>query len=182
MKREKLTKEAIQEKIDKIKEWMPDLCIDFAADFHESIETASGDYISDDMRDYADNHVDIYNGELLTWLCEDWRNWDAVEEATAEFGTPMQGGRLDLMQAIRQGQYLQYERELNENIDDIKKLMALYFLSDLDIEKIEVYSDDLKMALDDLEKCDTYDETNGALFNWLPLSDYFDEEAQNETK
>ena len=182
MKREKLTRENIQERIDKIKEWTPDLCVDFAADFYGSIEEASGDYISDGISDYADNHVDIYNGELLTWLCEDRRNWDAVEEATAELGTPTQGGRLDLMQAIRQGQYLQYERELNENAEDIKKLMALYFLRDLDIEKIEAYSDDLKMALDDLEKCDTYDEINGALFNWLPLTDYFDEAEQNDAK
>ena len=182
MKKEKLTRETIQERIDKIKEWASDLCVDFAADFHESIETASGGYISDDISEYADGQVDIYNSDLLKWLCEDWHNWNAVEEATAELGTPTQSGRLDLMQAIRQGQYLQYERELNENAEDIKKLMALYFLRDLDIEKIEAYSDDLEMALDDLEKCDTYNEINDALFNWLPLADYFDEAEQNGTK
>jgi hypothetical protein len=182
MKREKLTKEIVQERIDKIKEWTPNLCIDFAADYYESIERASGDYISDHIYEYADGRVDIYNGELLKWLCEDWRNLDAVEEATAEFGTPTENSRLDLMQAIRQGQCLQYERELNENAEDMKKLMALYFLRDLDIEKMEAYSDDLEMALDDLEKCDTYSEINGALFNWLPLADYFDEAEQNGTK
>lgn len=182
MKREKLTREAIQERIDKIKEWTPNLCIDFAADFYESVENTSGEYINDDISGYADGQVDIYNADLLRWLCEDWRNWDAVEEATAELGTPTQNGRLDLMQAIRQGQYLQYERELNENAEDIKKLMALYFLRDLDIEKIKAYSDDLEMALDDIEKCDTYDEMNGVLFNWLPLADYFDEAGQNDAK
>lgn len=182
MKKEKLTREAIQGRIDKIKEWTPDLCVDFVEDFYGGIESVSSDYISDDINEYAGEQVDIYNGELLKWLCEDWRNWDAVEEATLEYGMPTQDRRLDLMQAIRQGQLLQYERELYENADDIKKLMALYFLRDLDIEKIEAYSDDLEMALDDLEKCDTYDEMNGVLFNWLPLADYFDEAKQNDAK
>lgn len=182
MEKEKLTKETIQEKIDKLKEWMPNSCIDFAEDYCKSVESANGGHIGDDINEYADNQVDIYNGELLQWLCKDWRNLDAVEEATAELGAPTQNGRLDLMQAIRQGQYLQYERELNENAEDIKKLMALYFLCDLDIEKMDAYDDDLEMALGDLEKCDTYSEINDALFNWLPLADYFDEVEQNDAK
>lgn len=92
-------------------EYYPDLADNFA-------EYSSG-YICDIVSQVADNWVDIYTSDLMKWNAN---NYEYVEEAIQEFGTP---NEFDMVKAIQMGQYLCYERAMYNNLYWCIKLAIL---------------------------------------------------------
>lgn len=92
-------------------------------------------YICDIIAEIADNHVDIYNSDLLDWAKG---NYSYIEEALDEFGTPTDSkGNADFIKIIMQGQYLYNERDLYDNLEDSLKLFAYVYIQNvLGIEEI----------------------------------------------
>lgn len=86
-------------------------------------------YICDVISEISDSHVDIYYYDLFEWAKN---NFSIIEEANEELGAPN-----DITKQIQQGQYIQYEREMYDNIDDMIQLFIYnYIYNNLDIEEI----------------------------------------------
>jgi len=85
-------------------------------------EAIKSDKIQDAISEIADNNVDVYNYDLLQWFPD---NYDKVEEAIEEYGFPELDGKPDMLQAIRQGQYLENEEVLYEALEEIKAELKL---------------------------------------------------------
>ena len=97
-------------------------------DFVNDYKATHSDYICDAFRSFADGCVDIYYSDRAKWFAD---NWALVDEANAEFG---QSG--DVMQDIAQAQFLQVERELYDDIEDIILALAYKYLVDNEIEEL----------------------------------------------
>lgn len=124
-------------------------------DYVNDIRDYNRGYICDIITEIADNNVDIYTYDLFEWAkC----NYDLIEEANKEFGT-----NEDILVQIRQGQYLAYERELYDNIED---LIELGILDNLEEEEI---SDKVYERIQDIAS----EKDNNA-----QLEDYIDEIQQ----
>ena len=85
-------------------------------------EAIKSDKIQDAISEIADNNINIYNADLLQWFPD---NYDKVEEAIEEYGFPELDGKPDMLQAIRQGQYLENEEVLYEALEEIKAELKL---------------------------------------------------------
>ena len=85
-------------------------------------EAIKSDKIQDAISEIADNNIDVYNYDLLQWFPD---NYDKVEEAIEEYGFPELDGKPDMLQAIRQGQYLENEEVLYEALEEIKAELKL---------------------------------------------------------
>lgn len=113
------------ENILKIKDLKSNL---FLGDYGEEITGYNSGYIGDIVTEIADNNVDIYYSDLNEWTKD---NANYIEEALDEFGTPTDGnGHADYYGMIRQGQFIAYERELYENLEDILKYWAYDYIED----------------------------------------------------
>ena len=122
--------------------WMTDLCRKAHDDMMpddfkyeaimsavEHIAKADGD--EDDMRDqiseWADSMVDIYNADLTRWVASHLERAWYVEEAQREFGPATdQDGRPNFYRSLSQGQYMEYEEVYN---------LALSFLEEMEGEE-----------------------------------------------
>ena len=116
----------------KVKELKKEL---FTGDFGDCFCDYDNGYICDIITEIADNHIDIYTVDLLNW-CKD--NYAYIEEALAEFGTPKNSnGNADFLKIIQQGQYLAFEQDLYNNLEDnLKNFTYNYILNELKIEEI----------------------------------------------
>ena len=119
MKEEKINVKEIKEEL---KESLNDTYCDCICDYDSG-------YICDVISEISDSHVDIYYYDLFEWAKN---NFSIIEEANEELGAPN-----DIIKQIQQGQYVQYEREMYDNIDDMIQLFIYnYIYNDLNIEEI----------------------------------------------
>lgn len=95
-------------------------------------------YICDCISELADNNVDIYNYNLLEWVKN---NSEYVERAAAEFG--IDSRNFDFFKLLQQGQYMQIEEELYNNIDDILKNWIITYIEH-DLKIIELTDEQVK--------------------------------------
>ena len=119
MEEEKINVKEIKEEL---KESLNDTYCDCICDYDSG-------YICDIISEISDSHVDIYYYNLFEWAKN---NFSIIEEANEELGAPN-----DITKQIQQGQYIQYEREMYDNIDDMIQLFIYdYIYNDLNIEEI----------------------------------------------
>lgn len=119
----------------------------------------SSSYICDAISEYADGSVDIYNYDLLNWAKD---NYSYIEEAIDEFGDVAKdsNGRADFIRTIQQGQYLKYERDAYNQLDDVIKFEACRCLIDLLKDKetnktIEDFDEFIEnLNIDNNDRCD----------------------------
>ena len=71
------------------------------------------DELTDKIIEFADGLVDIYNHKLLEWLKD---NYSTYEDYIEEFG--INNKNFDLMQTIRWAQFIEYERELRDEVEE----------------------------------------------------------------
>lgn len=113
----------VKERKEKLKEELKRTYCDDICDYDNG-------YISDIITEIADYHVDIYYNDLFEWAKG---NFSIIEETNEELGAPT-----DMIKQIQQGQFLQYERELYDNFDNMILLFIYnYIYNDLEIEEIE---------------------------------------------
>lgn len=155
-----MNNENVIEKMEELKKGLDSEVLDL---FDSGVAYSGCYYICDMISEVADNFVDIYNSDLLDWVKN---NYEYIEEALDEFGTPQDSnGRADFIKMIQQGQYLYYERLFYYNLDDFIKYYVLKYLIDnkinIDDEKLEelleVDSTDIDNN-DYLEDIDSYVE------------------------
>lgn len=155
-----MNNENVIEKMAELKNGLDDEVLDL---FDVVVDYKECCYICDMINEVADSFVDIYNSDLLDWAKN---NYEYIEEALDEFGTPTDSnGRADFFQIIRQGEYLYYDRLFYDNLDDFIKYYVLKYLIDnkinIDDEKLEelleVDSTDIDNN-DYLEDIDSYVE------------------------
>lgn len=104
----------------------------YLGDYGEYLVDYNSGYICDCISELADNNVDIYNYDLLEWVKD---NSEYVERAVAEFG--IDSRNFDFFGLLRQGQYLQIEEELCNNLDDILTNWIINYIEhDLDIKEL----------------------------------------------
>lgn len=101
----------------------------WTGDLGDRLRDYSNGYICDIITEIADNNVDIYYSDLFEWAKN---NFSIIEEANEEFGTPN-----DITKQIQQGEFLAFERELYENLEDnLKYFIYDYIEKDLKIKEI----------------------------------------------
>lgn len=134
--------ESKYEMIKQIKSQINDISVDLVDEYHDTTR-----YICDAISQVADDHVDIYNYDLKQWLQEDSEAVDCIEEAVGEFGINHQD--FDFYRLIQSGQYLQSERQLYSDIENIVILSALYHLpDDASEEVINTVCDNINSRID----------------------------------
>lgn len=122
----------------------------FTGDFGDCFWDYNDGYICDIISEIADNHVDIYNDDLIEWAKE---NYSYIEEAIQEYGKPD-----DFFQFIRQGQYYAYSQDLYENLEDsLKNFMYTYIQDVLDVNEITEEQNDNLLDYDFSDNNDTLD-------------------------
>lgn len=94
---------------------MNEISYDFCGDSH------SGN-IDDVFSEYADSDVSVYTSEQFEWAKS---HLGDIEDANAELGRPN-----DICGEFSQAWYLCNVRELNEDLDKIKKYLALAYIED----------------------------------------------------
>lgn len=110
----------------KIEELKKDL---FTGDLGDRFRDYDNGYICDIITEIADANIDIYYYDLFEWAKN---NFDIIEEANAEMGAPN-----DIIKQIQQGEFLAFERDLYDNLEDsLKYFMYDYIEKDLEIEEI----------------------------------------------
>lgn len=118
--------------------------------FADSIVDYNDGYICDIISEIADNNVDIYTYDLLDWLRY---NYDVVEEANREFGTPE-----DIIKQCQQGQYYKYNNDLYDVIDDMILLFAYNYLRVNDIEFNAEQLEELESELSNIDNNDKLED------------------------
>lgn len=101
----------------KIEELKNDLNL---GDYGEDITNYNSGYISDIITEIADNNVDIYNNDLMEWAKG---NTYYIDRAVDELGRPD-----TIEDEIRQGQYIAYQEDLYNNLEDILKYWAYDYI------------------------------------------------------
>lgn len=120
----------------------------FTGDFGDCFYDYDNGYIGDIITEIADNHIDIYNSDLLEWAAG---NYSYIDEAMQEFGKPD-----DFLQYIRQGQFLAYEQDLYNNLEDsLKNFMYTYIQDVLDVNEITEEQNDNLLDYDFSDNNDT---------------------------
>ena len=120
----------------------------FTGDFGDCFWDYNDGYICDIITEIADNHIDIYNSDLLEWAAG---NYSYIDEAMQEFGKPD-----DFLQYIRQGQFLAYEQDLYNNLEDsLKNFMYTYIQDVLDVNEITEEQNDNLLDYDFSDNNDT---------------------------
>lgn len=116
------------EKMGELKKGLDDEVLDL---FETGVDYNGSCYICDMISEVADSFIDIYASDLLDWAKN---NYDYIEDALNEFGTPQDSkGRADFLQIIRQGEYYYYDNLFYENLDEFIKYYILKYLIDNEI-------------------------------------------------
>lgn len=116
-------------------------------DFGEDINYYDHGYIGDIITEIADNHIDLYNSDLLEWACG---NYSYIEDSIREFGINEKD--FDFFRLIQQGQYYANEQNLYDNLQNIVLYrLYSYIVSNLGITKIteEQNNEILLLNIDD---------------------------------
>ena len=116
-------KEFLEEKKEELESRMNSLSIDFVND----LDYKDNGWISDDFTEYADQNVDIYYSDLFEWAKG---NYSYIEDYVKEFGIDAQN--FDFIRLIQGGQYLEKYEELNQDEYEIKALLYINKMLDLD--------------------------------------------------
>lgn len=153
-----------QEAIKDTKSQMNDISVDLVDEYYDTTS-----YIYDAISDIANNRVDIYNYDLIAWLQEDPEAVDWIEEAVEEFSIETKD--FDFYNLIRWGQYLQAERQLYNDVENIAILSALYCLTD------DASEDVINAVCDNsrIYHCDRFDDIADAV--WDILTELEEEEV-----
>lgn len=101
----------------KIEELKNDLNL---GDYGEDITNYNNGYISEIINEIADNYIDIYTDDLFEWAKG---NTYYIDRAVNELGRPD-----TIEDEIRQGQYIAYQEDLYNNIEDILKYWAYDYI------------------------------------------------------
>lgn len=110
----------------KIEELKKDL---FTGDLGDRFRDYDNGYICDIITEIADANIDVYYYDLFDWAKN---NFDIIEEANEEFGASN-----DIIKQMQQGEYLAFEHDLYDNLEDsLKYFMYDYIEKDLKIEEI----------------------------------------------
>lgn len=91
-------------------------------DYGEDITNYDSGYVSDIINEIADNYIDIYTYDLFEWAKG---NTYYIDRAVDELGRPD-----TIENEIRQGQYIAYQEDLYNNIEDILKYWAYSYIAD----------------------------------------------------
>lgn len=110
----------IKERIEKVQEFVS---------YGEDFDNYNRGYVSDVISEIADYNVDIYTSDLWAWAAE---NYEWVDEAMREFGTPQ---NFDILQVLKSGQFLKYETEMYDEISDLSEYWILMRLDELGVEE-----------------------------------------------
>lgn len=161
--------EKLQNEWEDVRGQMNDISIDFCGDFSNYLDGYA--YLCDLFTEYADNRVDIYNSDLIEWAQE---NYNYIDDAIEEFGAPEP---FDFWACIRQGQYYEYNEELNSDTDNIIKGLALLYLIDelQAIDAIERTEQEFEELFDELNNIDSNDRED-------EIKDICDEFLKNENE
>lgn len=147
----------------KIENLKSDLII---GDFGRDIDNYDYGYICDIITEIADNHIDIYNSDLLEWACG---NYSYIENSVREFGINEKD--FDFFRLIQQGQYLANEQYLYDNLQNIVLYrLYSYIFSNLGITEITKKQNNKILSLN-------IDDNNENLEN---LFEQLDEIFENE--
>lgn len=122
---------------------------DISNDFIEDTNADDSRYFCDAFIDYADSQIDIYSYNINQFIIN---NIKLVEDAIDEFG--WDGCGRDLHKAGQTAQFLQNERQLQEDFEPIKNRIALDYLEEvLTDEQAEALNkrEDLNGLIIDLE-------------------------------
>ncbi len=127
--------ENILNEIEELKNCLDDEVLNM---FSEAVDYNGCMYICDVISDVADSCIDNYICDLLDWAKD---NYDYIEEALDEFGTPKDSNdKADFFQMIKQGQYYYNEQLFYDNLEAFVKYYTLKYLIDkgicLDDEKL----------------------------------------------
>lgn len=117
----------------------------FIGDLGEYFRDYDNGYICDIITEISDNHVDIYNYDLLEWAKN---NYGYIEEAIDNLGTPTNDkGHFDFMRCIMQGQFYSYEQDIYENLEDILKFF-MYDYIEKELNLLELTEEQNENLLD----------------------------------
>ena len=131
--------------IDDTKNFMNSVSIIMVEDYYKT-----GYYITDCISWASDDLVDIYTKDLLDWACD---NYDMIDESINELGQPD-----NFLDIIRQGEYYSNDRQMNEDLNEIVKLSALYMIDDNE-QKDNLNDVDIDKIIDELDlETETFEE------------------------
>lgn len=162
--------EKIKNYLEELKEDLKQQINSISLDFTNDTDITYSSYICDAITEYADNNVDIYNSELLEWAKH---NYNLVEDSIDEFGVATDSnGKADFIRTIMQAQFLENENLLNQDFEEIIKILAInYLLENLedikaDFEKVEDVVENLEIEIDNNCRLDDIlDHLNEQLFD-----------------
>lgn len=117
----------------------------FIGDLGDRFRDYDKGFICDIISEIADNNIDMYTVDLLEWAKN---NFSYIEEGLDEYGTPTDSnGKADFLRIIQQGQYIEYEHDLYDNLED----SLIYFMYDYiekDLEILELTEEQNDNLLD----------------------------------
>ena len=120
-----------------------------------------GQYLCDILSEINDSNIDIYYSDLFEWAKD---NFSYINEAKQEFGTSE-----DITKEIQQGQYLQNQEEIYNNLDDMLSIYIYNILKENNIEELtEEQNDiiyDLVESMKDNDKLYDNDEIISEIIN-----------------
>lgn len=162
--------EKIKNYLEDKKEDLENKINNISLDFINDNDIKDSGYICDAITEYADNRVDIYNSDLLEWAKH---NYELVEDSIDEFGVATDSnGKADFIRTIMQAQFLENENLLNQDFEEIIKILAInYLLENLedikaDFEKVEDVVENLEIEIDNNNRLDDIlDHLNEQLFD-----------------
>lgn len=97
-------------------------------EFAQNYSASGSGYICDIISEFADSYVDIYYSDRAKWFAE---NWSLVDDAIAELGSSG-----SIMQDIAAAQFLENERAIYKDLEDIIKYLSLQYLIDNNIAEL----------------------------------------------
>ena len=141
--------EKLQNEWEEVRGQMNDISIDFCGDFSNYLDDCN--YLCDLFIEYVDNHVYIYNSDLIEWAKD---NYNYIDDAISEFGAPEP---FDFWKCIQQGQYNKYNEELTSDTNNIIKGLGLvYLINELkEFDIIERTEQDFEELFDELRGLDS---------------------------
>lgn len=114
--------------------------------------------IYDIMFEIADNHVDLYNHDLLKWLSDNLTNAYYIEQAVNEYG--IDSKNFDFYRLIQQGEFMQNYEDLQEHLNDNLLNYAFNYIEHY-LDNIDVTEEQFdELTLKDYKKFDNLEEIN----------------------
>ena len=143
----------INEKMEDLKKKMNDISIDLVTD-----HAGYSSYICDAIAEEADSHTSIYYSDIKNFMID---NFDAVENAISEFG--WDGCGSDLYKVGQMGEYLENERLMYEDLEEVKQLAALEMLAaNHETIPAELW-EEIETALETIDGDDRFDAIDDAV-------------------